>query len=65
EPRRAYRRSRIPGLPGQEDETAQPATSTTAQVRERSVRPQPRPATQPATPPAPAAPALQNQAGIY
>jgi len=68
EPRRAYRRSRIPGLPGQEDETAQPqpATRTTAQVRERSVRPQPRPATQPATPAAPASqPALQNQAGIY
>ena len=65
EPRRAFRRSRIPGLPGYEDEAAQPEerARTTAQLRQRSVRPQPRPATQPI--PQPAQPTLQNQAGIY
>ena len=65
EPRRAFRRSRIPGLPGYEDEAAQPEerARTTAQLRQRSVRPQPRPTTQPI--PQPAQPTLQNQAGIY
>jgi len=65
EPRRAFRRSRIPGLPGQEDEATPtaPGTRTTAHVRPRAAQPQPRPAIQPAQ--QPPQPTLQNQAGIY
>jgi penicillin-binding protein 1A len=65
EPRRAFRRSRIAGLPGQEGEEAQEGETprTTAELRERTTRPRPRAATQPAA--EPAQPTLQNQAGIY
>jgi penicillin-binding protein 1A len=63
EPRRAFRRSRIPGLPGQEDESQQPEARTTAAVKQRTVRPPPRQATQPVS--APPQPTLQNQTGIY
>jgi penicillin-binding protein 1A len=65
EPRRAFRRSRLTGLPGQEGEEAQEGESprTTAELKERTPRPRARPATQPAA--EPAQPTLQNQAGIY
>jgi len=67
EPRRAFRRSRLPGLPGQEGEETDPnATKTTAELR-HPVRPPTQPATQPTVQPViqPAQPALQNQAGTY
>jgi len=70
EPRRAFRRSRIPGLPGQEGEDVQqdPAR-TTAELPQHVARPRPRPAAQqvaePPQPAQPAQPTLQNQAGIY
>jgi penicillin-binding protein 1A len=65
EPRRAFRRSRIVGLPGQEGEDTQEgeAARTTADARRRTARPRAQPATQPT--PEPAQPTLQNQAGIY
>jgi penicillin-binding protein 1A len=64
EPRRAFRRSRILGLPGQEDEASEgEASRTRAQARERTASPRARPATQPA--PEAAQATLQNQAGIY
>jgi penicillin-binding protein 1A len=66
EPRRAFRRSRIPGLPGQGDEAQQDPTKTTAELKQHVVRPRPRPATRPAAEPVqPTQPPLQNQAGIY
>jgi penicillin-binding protein 1A len=81
EPRRAFRRSRIPGLPGSPDEIAQNDTEAPAAnvrrvkvVRPQQAVPQPQPApTQPAPAPQPApaippqasADRLQNQGAIH
>ena len=65
EPRRAYRRSKVPGLPGQEPEGQEQNDRARTQAQTR-----PRVVTAPAVPqqasqqPAPSA-ALQNQGAIY
>jgi penicillin-binding protein 1A len=63
EPRRAFRRSRILGLPGQEDETGQPLppAKTVAEAKPKATRT--RPAAAPDLAP-PVQPPLQNQVGI-